>query len=259
MQSPSRILQSPPEIPWDQWYAQEQRTFRQGMHVSVSGPTGTGKTVLARYVALIRSYVVVFGTKPHDDQLEAYEHQGYIRIDHWPPTKKELSEFEGTGEARFLLWPKIVHREDLRRYRHIYAKALDDIFAEGHWTVVIDEALWTCGKSGLDLGEHLSDLAFGARSSKVSLIFLGQRPVGQLPPILWTSVSQALIFHLGRTDDVRELASLGSYQPQAAALAVQRLNTDEAGEPIPGSFKFLDLPVRAQARWSITEVPPSWA
>ena len=242
-------LLKPPVVGWPEWYAQETANFRQGMHISISGPTQSGKTVLARLVSLIRQYVVVFGTKPgRDPSLDAYIDAGYLRIDHWPPTSRDFKEFEGLGETRFLLWPHIREYEDLHRFRHLYVEAVKWIFKEGCWTLVGDEFLWLCSPKGLDLSDLLSDHAYGAASNLSSLIIIGQRPVGQIPPVIWTSVSQALVFKMGRTDDVRELASLGTYPPRDAANAVQTLK----------GHQFLDLPVRAQAEWSISEVDKAW-
>jgi hypothetical protein len=236
----------PPVISWSDWYGRERRTFKQGQHILVAGPTGTGKTILARHVARIRPYVVVVGTKPRDDSLDAYEEEGYVRIDHWPPTRSDLRLFRGTGEVRFLLWPKI-STGDLRAHRGLYQKALRDMFAEGSWCVVIDEGLWVTGRDGLDLGGDVSDMAYAGRSQNISLIILAQRlPPGF--PVIWVNVSQGLFFHQGRTDDIRELASLGVYEPRDVAEAVKGLR----------GHQFLDLPVRAQADWSISEVSLAW-
>ena len=234
--------QVPPELSWEQWYGQQARTVHQGMHILFSGPTQSGKTLLCRYVVRLRSFVVVFGTKPVDPSLDAYVDEGYTRIDHWPPTRHDLKEWSDE-EARFILWPKIVTYEDLHRHRNVYRKCMADIFIEGRWAIVVDEGLWFSSKDGLDLGKELGAMAYGSASNKVSLHLLVQRPT-QVPPVAWTSCSQALIFHSGRVEDVRQLASLGTYTPQDAAVAIQQLH----------GHQFLDLPCRGQAEWSVSEV-----
>jgi len=246
----SNRLELPPTIGWAQWYANWARTGRsspdEGSHVLFDGPTRSGKTVLARYMARLRRFVVVFGTKPVDSSLDAYEAEGYYRIEQWPPTDKQWRDSGWSNkEARFILWPKIKKREDLRapRHREQYARMLDDAFVNGGWTVVMDEGLWLSSRTGLNLGQQMADIAYGSASNGVSMYLLLQRPSG-VPRVTWSSVMDAMLFHSGVTNDLRELASLGTYEPKAAIAAVKQL-PDKS---------FLHLPCRGGAQWSISRV-----
>lgn len=242
---------APPVVPWAQWYARQPWEKLQGQHVLFVGPTQSGKSVLCRLEARVRRFVVVFGTKPVDPSLDAYvEEDGYVRIDHWPPTPADYRkgrEQWPDGYVRFILWPDIKKRADLRSFRDVYAKCLDEVFIDGRWCVVVDEGLWLSSKTGLNLPLPLGDMAYGGASNLVSLYILVQRPAN-VPPVVWTSCSWAEIFHLGRTDDVRELASLGVYPPRQTMAIVHGLK----------GHAFLDLPCRAGSEWSITEVDRAW-
>ncbi len=241
-------LDTPPVVPWDQWYARAAGLRQQGQHILFIGPTQSGKTQLCRAEARLRQFVVVLGTKPKDPSLDDYINEGYLRIETWPPTPRDWRRGRAIweeGEARFVLWPKIVSREQLRAFAPMFRRALEEIYIEGRWTIVADEGLWLCSRQGLNLGDVIGDIAYGSASNKVSLYLLIQRNAG-VPPITWTSVSYAEIFHMGRTDDVRELASLGIYLPKATIAAVQGLK----------GHQFLDLPCRAGAEWSISEMTP---
>jgi hypothetical protein len=229
------------------------------MHALFSGPTQSGKTVLCRLVARFRNPVVVFGTKPVDPSLDAYVAEGYYRIDHWPPLPRDYREGKkrwAPGECRFILWPHIKERKQLRGFRHVFAKAIDEIFIEGKWCVVVDEGLWLAAPRGLGLANELGDLAYGTASNEVSMYLLVQRPAN-VPPVAWTSVSEAEIFKMGRRDDVRELASLGVYEPNQTIEVVKSLNGGTANLGNVG-HQFLSLPTRGQAAWSISEVDPAY-
>lgn len=217
----------------------------QGLHILFDGPTQSGKTVLCRLVSRFHSYNVVFGTKPVDPSLDAYVKDGYVRIDHWPPTRNEIKKSTemNNGAVRMILWPKIKTRADLRRFRPVFAKALEMIFIEGRWCFIVDEGLWLASPKGLDLGQELADTAYACASNKVSMHLLVQRPA-YVPPITWMSCMQSLIFHGGNTRDIRELASLSTYDPREAAMAVRQLR----------GRQFLDLPCRGGREWSVTEV-----
>ena len=155
----------------------------------------------------------------------------------------------GSLEGRFLVWPNLRHRADLRKHRSLYLSVIDDVYFEGRWTLVVDESLWATNPRGLDLGDPLSELAFGGRSNLISLVVLSQRSLVPNQPLIWTNVSQALTFKQGRTDDIRELATLGTYPPRDVSDAIASLE----------EYQFLDLPVRAQADWAVSRVPESWA
>ena len=138
------------------------------------------------------------------------------------------------GDPKALRAPK--HREQ-------YAKCIDDAFVNGGWTLVIDEGLWLCQRDGLNLGPNLSALAYGGASAGASMYVLLQRPAG-VPRTVWQNCSDVMQFHAGVTNDVRELASLGTYDPKSVQQAIQGLR----------GHSFLHLPCRGGATWAVSEV-----
>ncbi len=248
MQPPSRTptatgVESPPILSWQEWYADKWNTWEQGAHQLFVGPTQSGKTTLCRLTVRIRNYVVVLGTKPVDSSLDAYIDEGYKRIEHWPPRRKDLRP-DSHGDVRLILWPKISAIADLWKHIDTYRACLNHVFVDGKWTLVVDEGIWVAGRDGLNLGKEISAISYASASNKVSMCLLVQRPSG-LPSISWSSVSDAMIFHAGVTRDVRELASLGTYDPRDVQKIVQN--------GLSGR-QFLDLPCRGGKKWSISEV-----
>ena len=237
-------LPEPPLEDWASYSAKLHRTTKQGSHRLFVGPTQSGKTLLCRYAARDQKYVVVIGTKPRDISLDAYLKEGYRRIEQWPPKAKDLAPDPETGDVRLILWPKIVKREDLRRHRGTFQRFFEEAFVEGHWCIVADEGLWIASRKGLGLDQELADLAYGGASNKVSLYLCIQRPSG-LSRVTWSSVSDAYIFHGGVTDDIRELATLGTYDAKDVARIIK--------SGLKG-HQFLALPCRGQAEWAISEV-----
>lgn len=239
---PEHRANAPAVEPWPQFHDSFAGQWRQGEHCLFVGPTGSGKTVAARTLTDDRQFVVVLGTKVRDREMDAYIEEGYTRVETWPPPRDAVRPL-ADGSVRIVLWPKIQNREQLRSRRDVFARCLDSVLIDGGWTVVIDEALWLAERTGLNLGHHLSAVAYTGRSSGVTLMVLVQRPSG-MPRTIWANCSHAFLWHLGVTDDVRELASLGTENPKVVSLAVQHLR----------GHSFLYLPCRADRQWAVSEV-----
>lgn len=246
MASSSQLRKTPPVVPWSTFVAQFEAEWRQGQHCLFNGPAGSGKTVAARTLARIRPYVLVLGTKMRDKEMDAYIAEGYVRINHWPPTRADYrrgAKFWTPGEVRFVLWPHIRNRDDLRKYGPLYGDALDSALVDGGWTIVADEGLWLSDKSGLNLGAQLAALAYTGRSMGITLMMVVQRPRG-VPVNCWTNASYAFVWHAGNSDDVRELASLGVEDRRDVVDAVAHVRGHD----------FVFLPCRSGMEWAISRV-----
>lgn len=201
----------------------------------------------ARTLARDRRFVGVLGTKPRDDEMDAYLDEGYIRVYDWPPPAKALRPNDA-GEVRVVLWPKITTPEQIIGHRPVYARFLRSALADGGWTIVADEGLWLSARDGLNLGPQLSAVAYTGRSSHVTLLMLMQRPRG-VPVHCWTNASHAFLWKVANTNDMRELASLGTYPPPDVVLALQQGFASE--------HEFLYLPCRATGAgsgWAVSQV-----
>src|SRR5215831_7796852 len=82
-----RNVKPAPRVPWDSWRAWfgGPDGWKQDEHISIIGPTGTGKTALAVDLLRIRSYRIFVMTKPADDKLErALNRQKYLKVPAFP-------------------------------------------------------------------------------------------------------------------------------------------------------------------------------
>ena len=255
------IGEGPRVLPWPTFESEMARSVKQGDHQLFVGPTQSGKTVLCRVSVRQRRFVIVWGTKKRDTSLDAYLEEGYTRIDQWPPRSKlewtgkrwDRKPFpkwdvpDEDGNIHLILWPELKTRDDIRKNRDTYARTLDWAFIEGGWTIVIDETLWATRRNGLALDSDLATTAFQGASNKVTLYLCSQRPSG-MERITWSSVTDAYIFKMGITDDIRELATLGTNQPRDVATVIRTQL---------GGHRFLHVPTRGQGMsWAISEVDP---
>lgn len=216
------------------------REWRQGEHVMVSGPTGSGKTELTRHLDQIRldrgGHVVVMVGKLGYDETLAREYKGWTRWHDFRRAKKHVAP----SENMILLWPDtrgMRIREARQHQREVFGEAFDILMSKGKWTLHVDEGLYVCDPKFLNLSDELAMLHAMGRSSGLTIITLMQRP-SNVPLIVYGSASHAFV---GQARERVDSQRLGTLQGSESAQELMRR-------------------VSAQGRHDFTWVPvaPDW-
>lgn len=201
-----------PSIPW-----------RQGEHVSIIGPTGTGKTRLALRLIEYRTQLstswhsVVLGTKPRDSTLSGLlRRDRWHRIREWPPAP---------GRRRVVLWPRWRGPKDTPAQHDTFAAALDAMFAGGGWCVFADEVSYLTHQLGLT--PQLEHVWQQGRSLGLSLVAATQRPAW-VPRLLYSEATHVFIFRLADEGDRKRIADLGNVESAPVRRIVATLGAHQA-------------------------------
>lgn len=184
--------------------------WNQGEHVLVTGGTGSGKTLLARYLDEIRivrgGSVVVFVCKTQQDETLT---QNYSAKDGWVRWKK-WKKRPDNDERKVLLWPDVkgkTYREAVAIMRKEFTIALDAIQRGGKWTVHLDEGLFFCDPAYLGFKTELGMMSSLLRSQRGTLITLAQRPA-HLPVTIYPNLSHAFVGQASEQGDLKRLADM---------------------------------------------------
>jgi hypothetical protein len=186
-------------------------SWNQGEHVLIAGPTGGGKTALARHVIQTRldrgAHVIVFVGKLGEDETikNDYLKDGFVR---WEKFQKRPNGWQ----RKILLWPDTDKLKTIPAKRELQRRVFEDAFNQlsniGLYTVQIDEGLYTCNPTFLNLSDHLAMTLQMGRSNGLSAVVLTQRPA-HLPLVTYSSAGHAFIGRATEEADRKRLAEMG--------------------------------------------------
>lgn len=214
-----------PVVPRISW-ADFLRVFdwKQDQHVSMIGTTGAGKSVLGLLLMERRKFSVAFGTKPKDRTLTQMANKGHwTRIRSWDERTQPVI-IKGTPNAaippeRYILWPTFKRIEDVKRHRHVFEDALDDIWLSGAWSVFGDEVWYLTKKLGL--GPKLEEYWSQGRSLGVSLVTATQRPA-HVPLLMYSQAGHLFVWRTNDVRDAKRLREVGGFVDQDAMFKAVR-------------------------------------
>jgi hypothetical protein len=191
----------PPFVRFDQFLADWE--WNQGEHLTTIGPTGSGKTVLNRYLLRRRDFVVVLGIKKRDKELYTpFEADGYELVRTFDPEPPD-----GVERQRLLFVPRTdKHGAEGRAAKaKKFRQALNDIYDTGNWTVYADDIQYMADQ--LRLAPEFEELWMLGRSEGDTVVASSTEPVN-IPVMAYGMAKHLFLF---RNDDLyraRRMAEL---------------------------------------------------
>lgn len=227
-----RPLVIPNVTEYDTWLENFKNSWRQGEHVSIIGPTGTGKTTIAHSILDAREFVCVLAVKRFDDTLQRFKYghrYGRARYDvirKWPP------EF---NQKRVIFWQKPTKIEDQQKVADAIHKALNEMYRSGGWCIYCDEAGYIAGNLGL--GRAVGVLLNQGRSAHVSMVCTMTRPRSMVARVPVETLNQCRHHIIFKYQDEKEIQTCA----QIAGISFQEMRRFQYGLHVDTNKGFSDF------------------
>lgn len=157
-----------PQVSWRELEPDFMRAWSQGQHLSLIGPSGTGKTTFAEHIIeqrirMRKAMAAVLANKRRDEMLTRLVNNGWPRRLAWPPY------YEDRQKHKVIIWPTYgLASTSVRKNANVFREALDRMVDEGGWTVYFDETRYFVQTLGLR--NIVDELWNGARSGRLTMI-----------------------------------------------------------------------------------------
>lgn len=209
-------LEEIPYLDWNQFL--EEWKWNQGEHVTLIGPTGTGKSTLMKAIEYKRSTAVVLVTKKKDPIVDAYKRIGYKLIKTWEDVPTDIY-------PKVILKPPFDKGDDKERTQRIEFKyAFDRAFEYGGVALYIEELQYM--DQDLGLARQMNRLWQQGRSLGVTMIAGTQRP-RNVPLAAFSQATHIFFFNSSDDYDIQRIGSMGGVNNRTIREAVNLLDSHQ--------------------------------
>ena len=208
----------PPRVSWASLRSKLAAEWQPGEHVTVVGPTGSGKTHIAVSLAELCRYVLVLAAKRQDPLVSDLAKHGYLvtrSLDDVKWTQSQEGRPVEPVHPKVVYWPpspeKLKPKELAALHGQSFGNALDWADKSGRWCLIVDETMYLA--EHLRLMKELDHLWFQGRTQKVSVIACAQRP-SRVPRLAFSSASYLFLAQTNDQGDLERLREIAAGFPK---------------------------------------------
>lgn len=202
-----------PAIPWPTLQAKLAAEWKPGEHVTLVGPTGSGKTHMAVSLADMCKHVLVLATKRNDPLVKDLRNHGYTvtaNLDDILWTEKD-----GPVTPKVVYWPTIPNKTNaaavVKLQKGRFGNAMNWAEETGKWAVLIDETMFM--HDHLLLKKELNALWYQGRTQGISLLACAQRPA-YVPKLAFSQATYLFIWQTSDAGDLERLRDISAGIPK---------------------------------------------